>query len=62
MGSPESWTTSSGAASPSSDWVERLKEDLLAFAGVWRDLDAERMIADIYRARREALPSPSAEL
>jgi PHD/YefM family antitoxin component YafN of YafNO toxin-antitoxin module len=29
----------------------RRKSQLLALAGVWRDLDAEQLIADLYRAR-----------
>ncbi|MBI2305645.1 MAG: helix-turn-helix domain-containing protein [Chloroflexi bacterium] len=32
----------------------RLKKELLSFAGVWKDLDVERMIDDLYKARHEA--------
>lgn len=34
------------------------RERLLSFAGIWSDLDAESLIADIYRWRDEAPPSP----
>ena len=34
-----------------------LKKDLLALAGAWSDLDAERLIDYIYKARHEAPPS-----
>jgi hypothetical protein len=36
---------------------KRMKDRLLALAGVWSDLDADEMIERIYRARREAPPS-----
>jgi len=36
---------------------KRLKERLLSLAGVWSDLDADRMIDDLYRRRHEAPPS-----
>jgi hypothetical protein len=36
---------------------KRLKEQLLALAGVWSDLDADRMIDELYRRRHEAPPS-----
>ena len=36
---------------------KRLKKDLLSFAGVWSDLDAERMIEAVYKARHESPPS-----
>jgi PHD/YefM family antitoxin component YafN of YafNO toxin-antitoxin module len=39
---------------------KRRKERLLSLAGVWSDLDADRMIDDLYRRRHEASPSPSA--
>ena len=41
---------------------KRRKEQLLALAGVWSDLDADRMIEDVYRRRHETPPSapPSA--
>lgn len=32
--------------------------ELLSFAGIWKDLDADGLIAEIYRARHEAPPSP----
>jgi hypothetical protein len=38
------------------------KDELLALAGVWSDIDADRMIEDIYRWRHEAPPSPPVEL
>jgi prevent-host-death family protein len=37
------------------------QENLLAFAGIWRDLDADALIADVYRRRHESPPSPSSE-
>lgn len=40
---------------------KRLKDSLLSFAGIWSDLDAERMIAEVLRARGEAPPSPPTE-
>ncbi len=36
----------------------RLKKRLMSFAGVWSDLDADRMIEELYKARHEAPPSP----
>jgi PHD/YefM family antitoxin component YafN of YafNO toxin-antitoxin module len=36
----------------------RLREQLLALAGVWSDLDADAMIDEVYRARHELPPSP----
>jgi prevent-host-death family protein len=41
---------------------KRRKEQLLSLAGVWSDLDADRMIEDVYRRRHETPPSapPSA--
>jgi hypothetical protein len=35
------------------------KERILKFAGIWGDLDADQMIADIHRWRDEAPPSPN---
>ncbi len=32
----------------------RYKQHLLAFAGIWRDLDADQLIEAIYRSRSEA--------
>lgn len=55
--SPEDYTTV--FARPKS---KRRKRRLLSFAGVWVDLDADRMIEELYRARREAPPSAAAEL
>ncbi len=40
----------------------RFKENLLALGGIWEDLDADRMIADIYASRRSMPPSPPIEL
>jgi PHD/YefM family antitoxin component YafN of YafNO toxin-antitoxin module len=37
------------------------QENLLAFAGIWSDLDADALIADVYRRRHESPPSPSSE-
>ena len=54
--SPEEYSSSSAPKS------KRFKKELLALAGVWKDLDADRMIDDIYKARHEAPPSPPAEL
>lgn len=31
-----------------------LKKKLLAFAGVWKDLDTDRLIEELFRARHEA--------
>lgn len=39
----------------------RFQDRLLALAGSWSDLDADKMIAEIYRWRHEAPPSPSVE-
>ncbi len=36
----------------------RLKKRLLSLAGAWRGLDADRMIEELYKARREAPVSP----
>lgn len=41
---------------------KRLKKDLLALAGVWRDLDADALIEYVYKARHEAPPSPPVSL
>ena len=35
----------------------QMKQKLLSLAGVWKDLDADQMIEDLYRARHEAPPS-----
>jgi PHD/YefM family antitoxin component YafN of YafNO toxin-antitoxin module len=40
----------------------RLKERLLSLAGVWSDLDADRMIEELYRRRHEPPPSPPVEV
>ena len=32
--------------------------DIMAYAGIWSDLDADRLIRDIYQARHDAPPSP----
>jgi prevent-host-death family protein len=37
---------------------KRMKEQLLSLAGVWSDLDANRMIDELYRLRHETPPSP----
>lgn len=34
------------------------REELLAFAGIWSDLDGDRMIEELYAARHESPPSP----
>jgi hypothetical protein len=34
------------------------QKQLLALAGAWRDVDADRLIEHTYRARHEAPPSP----
>ena len=36
----------------------RWREELLAFAGIWSDLDGDRMIEELYAARHESPPSP----
>lgn len=36
----------------------RRREELLAFAGIWSDLDGDRMIEELYAARHESPPSP----
>src|SRR3990172_6619226 len=35
----------------------RHKSELLSLAGAWSDLDADRMIEELYKARHEAPPS-----
>ena len=48
-------------AAPALDDVptSRLRrEELLAFAGIWSDLDGDRMIEELYAARHESPPSP----
>jgi len=40
---------------------QRLKSDLLALAGVWRDLDADRLIQHVYQARHESPASNTVE-
>jgi hypothetical protein len=34
------------------------KQELMALAGAWKDIDADALIEYIYRARHEAPPSP----
>ena len=34
------------------------REELLAFAGIWSDLDGDRMIEELYAARHDSPPSP----
>ena len=41
---------------------KRHKKELLALAGAWSDLDADRMIEELYEARHEAPPSAPLEL
>ncbi|MCL5075716.1 MAG: type II toxin-antitoxin system Phd/YefM family antitoxin [Chloroflexi bacterium] len=41
---------------------KRHKNKLLDLAGVWSDLDADRMIDDLYKARHEAPPSAPIKL
>ena len=36
----------------------RRRDELLAFAGIWSDLDGDRMIEELYAARHESPPSP----
>lgn len=43
---------------PDEPTSKREKEQLLSLAGVWSDLDADRMIDEIYRRRHETPPSP----
>ncbi|HEY7062044.1 MAG TPA: hypothetical protein VII06_11235 [Chloroflexota bacterium] len=40
---------------------KRHKAELLALAGAWKELDADRLIDHIYRARRESPPSDLVE-
>ena len=40
----------------------RLKSSLKSFAGIWRDLDADRLIGYIREGRRLSPPSPRVEL
>lgn len=50
-----------GEAVPAPDNVptsRRRREELLSFAGIWSDLDGDRMIEEIYAARHESSPSP----
>ena len=37
----------------------QMKQKLLSLAGVWQDIDADRMIEELYRARHEVPPSPA---
>lgn len=37
---------------------KRLKQQMLSLAGVWRDVDSERLIAELYQRRHETPPSP----
>ncbi|MBI2862742.1 MAG: helix-turn-helix domain-containing protein [Chloroflexi bacterium] len=46
---------------PTEPKSKRLKEKLLSLAGVWSDLDADRLIEEIYKARHEAPPSAPAK-
>ncbi|MBI4320685.1 MAG: hypothetical protein HY675_19510 [Chloroflexi bacterium] len=41
---------------------KRLKRRLMALAGAWSDLDADRMIEELYKARHDAPPSPAPQL
>lgn len=43
-----------GEAVPALDDVptSRRRQELLSFAGIWSDLDGDRMIEEIYAARR----------
>lgn len=54
--SPEDYPST--RAEPKS---KRYKEELLALAGVWSGLDADRLIEYVYQARRDTPPSPSSE-
>jgi len=47
--------TSKAKAEPKS---KRLKDQLMSFAGVWRDLDGDELLARLDRARHESPPSP----
>ena len=38
-----------------ADWARR-RARLLALAGAWRDIDADKMIEEIYQARHRGLP------
>lgn len=38
------------------------RDRILEFAGIWSDIDADQMIADIRRWRHEAPPSPDPSL
>jgi hypothetical protein len=38
---------------------DRWKAELLALAGAWSDIDADKMIDDIYRARHAGVPDES---
>jgi hypothetical protein len=40
---------------------KRLKKDLLSLAGVWSDLDADRLIQHVYQARHESPASNTVE-
>ena len=33
----------------------RRREELLAFAGIWGDLDGDRMVEELYAARHESM-------
>jgi|GEM_PF-5467504 len=53
--------TATGHGSLQPPKSRRHKQDLLAFAGIWHDLDADQLIEAIYRSRREA-PTDSCSL
>jgi hypothetical protein len=53
--SPEEYRVAPG------DKGRRSREALLSFAGIWRDIDADKLIEDIYRWRHESPPSDPAQ-
>jgi hypothetical protein len=57
-GEPLAVLVSPEAFAPIEPNSKQRKAQLLALAGVWRDLDAEHMIAELYRRREESPPSP----
>src|SRR5688500_3850819 len=48
------------APEPGQDYLKsrRNRDAIMALAGAWSDIDADKMIEDIYRWRHEAPPSP----
>jgi hypothetical protein len=59
MASDES---SDAGGEPTEPKSRHSKDELMALAGAWNDIDADSMIEYIYQGRRESPPSPPVEL